>query len=190
LYHVVSNNIFIDAPAGWYIDCRGNTLNESGRPSHIVVNNVFHDVTNCDDRAKEAIDIGINRGDTPAKVVVIDNNIFGYSSTCVDSTYTVLVGANVEKVYFRNNVSAEKGSLRVKSRRPVETVISNNKLDIDPSSYKLKDWKNHDFRPTASSSLIIDQGLATNAPSVDYDGKPRPQGGGHDIGAYEYDGSN
>jgi hypothetical protein len=60
----------------------------------------------------------------------------------------------------------------------------------DPSSYKLKDWENHDFRPTASSSLIIDQGLATNAPSVDYDGKPRPQGGGHDIGAYEYDGSN
>jgi hypothetical protein len=188
LYHVISNNIFIDAPAGWYIDCRGNDLSESGRPSHIIVNNVFHNVTNCDNRAKEAIDIGLNKGDTPAKVIVIDNNIFGYSSTCVDTSYTVFVGVNAEKVYFRNNVSAEQGALRIKSRRPVKTVISNNSMGKDPSSYKLKDWDNHDFRPTSSSSLIIDRGLATNAPSIDYNGTARPQGGGPDIGAYEYDG--
>jgi hypothetical protein len=187
LYHVISNNIFIDAPAGWYITCRGNDLNESGKPSHIIVNNVFHDVTNCDNRPKEAIDIGLNTDDTPAKVVVIDNNIFGYSSTCVDSSASVFAGADSDKVYFRNNVSAEKGALRVKKGYSVNTVVSNNSMGKDPSSYNLEDWDNHDFRPTASSSLIIDRGLANNAPSVDYDKTPRPQGGGDDIGAFEYD---
>ncbi len=190
LYHVISNNIFIDAPAGWYIDCRGNDLNESGKPAHTIVNNVFHDVTNCDDRPKEAIDIGLNADDTPAKVVVIDNNIFGYSSTCVDSSHTVYVGADADKVYFRNNVSAEKNALRIKDKYQPKTYISNNSMGNDPSSYELEDWDNHDFRPTASSSLIIDQGLATNAPAVDYNGAERPQGGANDIGAFEYGDSN
>jgi hypothetical protein len=190
LYHTVSNNIFIDAPGGWYITARGNQLNESGRPSHTIVNNVFHDVANCDDIRKEAIDIGLNRGDKPAKVVVIENNIFGYSSTCVNSSHTVFVGVNADKVYFRNNVSAEKGALRIKKGYSVNTYISNNTMGKDPSSYELKDWDNHNFEPTASSSSIIDQGLATNAPSVDYNGKARPQEGGHDIGAFEYNDLN
>jgi hypothetical protein len=190
LYHKISNNIFVDAPAGWYVTARGNDLNESGKPSHTIVNNVFHDVTNCDDRPKEAIDIGLNTGDKPAKVVVIDNNIFGYSSTCVDSSNTVFVGVDAEKVYFRNNVSAEKGALRIKKGYPVKTVTSNNSMGNDPSSYNLKSWDGHDFRPTASSSLILNLGLSTNAPSVDFNGVARPQGGGHDIGAFEYDDSN
>jgi hypothetical protein len=32
----------------------------------------------------------------------------------------------------------------------------------------------------------IDQGTADGAPSEDYDGNPRPQGSGYDIGAYEF----
>jgi hypothetical protein len=34
-------------------------------------------------------------------------------------------------------------------------------------------------------SVALDQGLATGAPAEDYDGEPRPQGAGVDIGAYE-----
>ncbi|HDN51460.1 MAG TPA: DUF1565 domain-containing protein, partial [Thermoplasmatales archaeon] len=35
-------------------------------------------------------------------------------------------------------------------------------------------------------SMAIDAGTQVNAPSIDYDGIPRPQGNGYDIGAYEY----
>ena len=37
-----------------------------------------------------------------------------------------------------------------------------------------------------SSSPLIDQGAASGAPSVDFNGTPRPQGAGFDIGAFEY----
>jgi hypothetical protein len=42
------------------------------------------------------------------------------------------------------------------------------------------------FALTSSSTLAIDNGSATSAPSMDYIGTSRPQGSGYDIGAYEY----
>jgi hypothetical protein len=41
-----------------------------------------------------------------------------------------------------------------------------------------------------SSSPAIDAGSNTDAPSVDFDGNPRPQGTAIDIGAYEYGSGN
>lgn len=35
-------------------------------------------------------------------------------------------------------------------------------------------------------ALAIDKGVSTDAPAADYDGNPRPQGVGYDIGAFEY----
>jgi hypothetical protein len=46
----------------------------------------------------------------------------------------------------------------------------------------LGEWDLH----LIAGSIAIDQGTSENAPSVDYDGNPRPQGAGYDIGAYEY----
>jgi hypothetical protein len=186
LYHTVSNNIFIDTPGGWYITMRGNQLSESGRPAFVIVNNVFDDVTNKDDIPKEPIGIGLNSGDTPAKIVVIDNNIFGYSSSKKKSNNTVQVGVSVKKVYFRNNVCAERGVFN--TSKSFTKYVSDNSMGNTPSSdYHVEDWHNNDFRPTGSSSLLLDKGLSTNAPSVDYNGMARPEGGGHDIGAFEYD---
>ncbi|MFC1559722.1 choice-of-anchor Q domain-containing protein [Candidatus Margulisiibacteriota bacterium] len=46
-----------------------------------------------------------------------------------------------------------------------------------------------DFLHIDSSSPVIDQGTATGAPSDDYDGNPRPNGGGYDMGAFEFQGT-
>ena len=42
-----------------------------------------------------------------------------------------------------------------------------------------------DFRPTATSPLV-DGGVELKEVKTDIAGKPRPQGAGYDIGAYEY----
>ncbi len=42
-----------------------------------------------------------------------------------------------------------------------------------------------DFQIQASSPAI-DVGSSAGAPASDFDGNPRPQGAGYDLGAYEY----
>ena len=55
----------------------------------------------------------------------------------------------------------------------------------DPASQLFKNVANWDFH-LKEGSIAIDAGTSNNAPKVDYDGSGRPQGGGYDIGAYEY----
>jgi hypothetical protein len=51
-----------------------------------------------------------------------------------------------------------------------------NKIFVDPTNY--------DFH-LLETSLAVDNGTSAGAPSEDYNGNPRPQGEGYDIGAYE-----
>jgi hypothetical protein len=46
------------------------------------------------------------------------------------------------------------------------------------------DAAHFDFYPLETSPAV-DNGTSAGAPSLDYDGSPRPQGSGYDIGAYE-----
>ena len=50
------------------------------------------------------------------------------------------------------------------------------------------DHLNHNFH-LHETSVAIDRGTSTGAPPDDFDGNPRPQGEGVDIGAYEYQGT-
>ena len=58
-------------------------------------------------------------------------------------------------------------------------------VSYDPGEdlfFNLCQWDLH----LREGACAIDTGSPENAPSVDYDGVPRPQGQGYDIGAYEY----
>ncbi len=55
----------------------------------------------------------------------------------------------------------------------------------DPASQLFKDLASGDIH-LRLGSIAIDAGTTSNAPQVDYDGLSRPQGGGYDIGAYEF----
>jgi hypothetical protein len=59
-------------------------------------------------------------------------------------------------------------------------VYSDTVLFVNPTTYDLH---------LLSTSPAIDKGSNASAPSEDYDGIPRPQGSGYDIGAYEYSSS-
>jgi hypothetical protein len=58
------------------------------------------------------------------------------------------------------------------------SIVSHTKSDIfispAQSNYRLSE-----------TSLAVDQGTKLDAPAEDYEGKPRPQGRGYDIGAFE-----
>jgi len=79
----------------------------------------------------------------------------------------------------RNNLSrsiATKADPEVKSDH---NLIISNPADL------FIDYKRHNVR-LKLGSLAIDAGSAELAPKTDADGKPRPQGKGYDMGAYEY----
>ncbi|MDZ7331566.1 MAG: DUF1565 domain-containing protein [candidate division KSB1 bacterium] len=67
-------------------------------------------------------------------------------------------------------------------RPPAGTASSHDIWQLDP---KLIDPNQYNFRPRPSSPLI-DSASASNI-FYDFDGIPRPQGSGFDIGAFEYD---
>lgn len=54
-------------------------------------------------------------------------------------------------------------------------------LFVDPAGYDLHPWPD---------SPAVDSGTGVGAPDQDYDGNPRPVGGGYDQGAYEYQGTS
>ncbi|MCD4697955.1 MAG: T9SS type A sorting domain-containing protein, partial [Bacteroidales bacterium] len=63
-----------------------------------------------------------------------------------------------------------------------ETSQDLNSIAEDPLFVNLSE---NDFHLTENSPCI-DAGDSINAPDFDFDGNPRPQGAGYDIGAYEY----
>lgn len=79
---------------------------------------------------------------------------------------------------YTNNLSYNNamGNLSVRLATPTSSVVANPQF-ANPTA--------NDFR-LKSTSPAINKGLATYAPTTDILGVARPQGGRHDIGAYEY----
>lgn len=73
----------------------------------------------------------------------------------------------------------EKGGWNIYSKQDVNSLVC---FDIDSLFISLENWDFH----LKEGSIAIDAGTPYNAPPIDYDGIPRPQGDNYDIGAYEY----
>jgi len=58
-------------------------------------------------------------------------------------------------------------------------------ISTDPNSQLFQNLDDWDFH-LLDGGIAIDKGTDKDAPSEDYDGKPRPNGKGYDIGAYEW----
>ena len=111
----------------------------------------------------------------------------------------------IVNLYVRNNIFSQNVQHTIVNRdRPGDSgkVIAYNLIDgfrgysgggfvetrgtnyVEGNPYFV-DGPNHNFR-LQSNSPAINAGTSTDAPSFDYGGNSRPQGGGYDIGAFEY----
>src|SRR5262245_55679789 len=107
---------------------------------------------------------------------MVQNNIF-YKNA--EPNGIVFYTQGKRRHLVRNNIFFPPGESLASSEKDAYRAIDNRQADprfADPSSF--------DFRLQAGSPAI-DAGRADRAPKVDFQGKPRPQGGGVDIGAYE-----
>jgi parallel beta-helix repeat protein len=91
-------------------------------------------------------------------------------------------GTPSQDCVVRNNLTA---SLNVSSDTTNNIVVDRNiVVPKNPAAYFVN-LAQFNVR-LAAGSPAIDQGSASQAPAIDADGKPRPQGTAFDVGAYEY----
>jgi hypothetical protein len=161
-HNVITNNVFYDNKAGWGVQVAGyDTVDDL-----VISNNTFVG--------------GKSRGHVvlwqPCHNVLIQNNIF--SRPAVENAIN-FCEADLKNVVIRRNLvfggglkdDDDDGACRVS-----DTITGKDPQFVDPQQ--------HDFhlRP---GSPAIDAGLADRAPRADLEGRPRPQGAGFDLGAYE-----
>ncbi len=114
----------------------------------------------------------------------IKQNIYFINNTAYNNGYGININVgNVTNVVIRNNIFYQNryGAVNVISSA-APNVVQDHNLTTDP---KFVNAAGNDFHLQSGSSAI-NAGSSTSAPSVDYDGVARPQGGAYDIGAYEY----
>jgi hypothetical protein len=132
-----------------------------------VINNTFYN------NGQTSFGGGIHIENPDAKNVVIRNNIVSQNL----SFQIALEGVAPESVTVDHNlVDGYRGY-------PGE-IYGNNSVVGDPL---FANAPGGDFH-LQGGSPAIDVGSSIDAPADDYDGRPRPQGAGYDMGAFEYGG--
>ncbi|RZS44178.1 parallel beta helix pectate lyase-like protein [Herbihabitans rhizosphaerae] len=130
-----------------------------------VYNNVSHG------NAQAGLAFWVQSSGTMSNIQIVNNTFHGNRSGSIafgDETYS---GENI----LRNNIYGEGDSVAHGD------FVSDHNTVGDPG---FVDPAAGDFRLKDGSSAI-DTGSGSAAPAFDLDNKPRPAGGGHDIGAYE-----
>ena len=185
---VIEKNIFVNNSCdGEYLSGVVSFVNGS---SPLIRNNIFHD-NNC-----RAINMTLPTGNAPQ---VINNTI-------VRNTAGIHVDRRVDtrEQIFENNILAENGiGLEVvfglDEYNPTwkNNLVYNNSTNYDGIADQTNingniaadplflDSQNYKFQ-LQQNSPARDAGLLFIAPTDDFNGIPRPQGNGIDMGAYEY----
>ena len=158
---LLSNTVRIEPPAGSYEECRssGLSIERTGtgtEPSLFAVNNLFGS-SPC--LARETVAIGELDGVPDLR---FEHNNFA----------TFAAGDAL--------VSTPSGSITTLAALHASAEIdASGNISVDPGFVSADDDR------LSEDSLCVDAGTAFMSPAIDFTGAPRPQGAGHDIGAYE-----
>lgn len=144
---------------------------------------------------------GDEGGPHPMKNITIANNTF-YNNGKEWGGCIAVDNPEAKDVQVRNNICSQNRSFEisvasgaVKNTTVANNLIYNYKSDIEDNEVRgeysvegdplFVNTEKADFHLRAGSPAI-DKGYYLSAPSVDFLGRVRPQGGGYDIGAFEY----
>jgi hypothetical protein len=139
-------------------------------------------VNNTIDNARDGgIDVGSGDGGSSSTtgdyVAVANNTVTNSSWGILESGTTGVHNTYVDNLFYGDtswNVKLQNG------------LTATGTVVADP---KFVNTAGHDYH-LQSSSPAINTGTASGAPATDFAGTARPQGGGYDIGAYEYGTAN
>jgi Ca2+-binding RTX toxin-like protein len=167
--NIIRNNISVGNSAGFFY---GNYEQGGGLKNTQVINNTFSQGT------QELLHIDAD-GHTNTTFA---NNIFHQTNGKTMS----YVPSGTSGLNFKNNVWYDGSATATPNSigpNPADN-IRGNPLFAKPGGFQASDYK---LNPGSSA---IDTGTSQNAPGNDYTGTSRPVNGRHDIGAWEFTGSN
>lgn len=164
----IINNIIYDITNGWAIHCYADPSYTQTNTK--IINNTFADAN--PDRDGHIV-VAVNTIN-----LLIQNNIFYNPTTAAILVYPSEITGGI----IRNNITSV--STNCSGDYCVDFTFTDNQTSTDPLFVNASSRNYH----IKSNSPTINVGLATDAPTLDFDGNIRPQEDLFDIGAYEYAG--
>lgn len=202
----VHHNKIYDLPneVGIYIDGYSGNLhkidvynNSSSAPDGIVVSaeqggqvddiRIFNNLVFNNDYAGIWVTdwMSGNEG-SKGNIQIINNTIYGAANAGIIISAKKFVNST-SLITVNNNILNNNGLGIVVNGTPNNRISQNNNLISGDPKFLSIDPANAGFlKLTSASNLAIDKGTSNFAPTTDYMGTNRPQGGGFDIGAYEH----
>jgi hypothetical protein len=197
---IVEGNVIWDNGAGG-----GSGINMDGGTRSVIRNNLLYE-----NHASGISLYRIDAGDGAKNNLIVNNTIVQASNgrwaiNIRDGSTGNTVRNNILYSHhsFRGVISIDSAS-RPGFSSDYNSVMSRFSTDGGGSVISLAAWQAlgydaHSFVATPAQNFVapgsdfhllpaspaVDAGIATNAPSTDIDGDPRPAGGGFDLGAYE-----
>ena len=163
---LIRNNIFYNTRHGWAVQMYPGSLENIQ-----VLNNTFAFGNPNKNYTSIVLDANISNGST------IANNIF----------FNPEGGKSIEAAGFAGTITISNNitmgsAIHDRSSTPSGMTLANNQLATNALFVNAAGF---DFR-LQSTSPAIDAGLTLTLVTIDFDGRARPRGARHDIGAWEF----
>jgi pectate disaccharide-lyase len=212
----VDSNLIYDIswPDGGSPKCPSTTVQEDGILTEtaganiVITNNIVYHVS-----GGWGIGPGGSPGQPTAPIIISNNLVFSNSNGGIVITYTGDYSTVTNNIVLDNGVVRGQCGINtsidgypdshiLEANNDVYgnaggdycsagTPIRQNNISVDPAlGTTFANWKadgSGDYhQKTGSPTIDAGNSTAGPPPTVDFDGNPRPQGAGYDIGAYEY----